>query len=404
MPDVSRQSARRICAVLPTYNNAATLARVIEQVHEHVKDVIVVNDGSTDGTSDILKRFPCVTVVNHEVNEGKGAALRDGFARAKAMGFTHAVTSDTDGQHVVSVLPRFLAAIADRPDACVIGVRDLAGAGRPFKSRLLRAHSNFWVWVETGRWVHDTQSGFRAYPLEPIQALALSSRKYDFEIESLVKAMWLGTPVVEVPVSVEYGPGSKSHFRPLADSLLVSRLNAALVAKRFLLPKSLRGVWHLKTFRERPYLRRLPTILRNAVRDACPSPGIFGLSTGVGVFFGIFPIWGFQMAAAVAAAHFLRLSKAVALVASNISFPPAIPVILYTSLVIGRLVLTGHIDYSLRVADLSLAAVWSGIAAYVTGSVILAVGMGIVAGVAAWIAARVITKVWHARACGGKIR
>lgn len=384
MPD----SRPRVCALLPSYNNAQTLAGVIRAVQAFLPDVLVVNDGSTDGAAEVLKGFPGIAVVTHPVNQGKGGALAGGFARAQELGFTHAVTIDTDGQHVLAALPAFLEAIARHPQALIIGVRDLAGAGRRRKSRLLRVNSNFWTWVETGRWLRDTQSGFRAYPLAAVRSLILTRRKYDYEIESLVKAMWAGVPVVELPVRVEYGPGSKSHFRPLRDFGLVARLNLSLVAQRLLMPGVLRRVVHQKAFRARPLRQSVPGLLGEAVAREYASPASFGAAVGVGVFFGIAPIWGFQMAAAAVAAHFLRLSKAVALIASNISIPVMIPFILYASLLLGRLVLTGHVDYALRVADLSLAVIGQCLVEYLVGSLLLALLAGALSGLLAYSLAR----------------
>ena len=440
IPVLPQSTTVKICAVLPTYNNGRSLESVIQAVSPHVPDIIVVNDGSRDETAAVLQRFPDVTVVTHAANQGKGAALADGLAHAAAMGFTHAISFDTDGQHPAGALPAIRAAIAAHPDAIVIGVRDLkgaglpvAGAGRPLKSRLLRAHSNFWVWVETGRWVHDTQSGLRAYPLRAVQALVLNRRRYDYEIEVLVKAMWAGTPVAEAPGKMGISPigaqpldpargpelvegrpngsfgqmglipisPSKSSFRPLRDFALVSQLNAALVAQRVFLPASLRDVLHLKTFRADFSLRRAAEVVVRGALAQCPSQRSIALCLGLGVCFGILPIWGFQMAAALVVAHHLRLSKVLVVAASNISFPAAIPFILYASLLTGRLALTGHLDHSLHYGDLNLAAVWNYTLEYVVGSIILAVAAGLVVAGISYLLIRYFARFRRGRSpCG----
>ncbi len=171
------------------------------------------------------------------------------------MGFTHAVTMDTDGQHLASDIPKFLKAIEEHPEALVVGVRDLVGGGARLRSRLLRGNSNFWVFVHTGRWVRDTQSGFRAYSLAAMAALRLVCRRYDYEVEALVKGLWAGVPVVEVPIEVRYGTGSPSQFRPVRDFWLVTHLNGCLLTQRLFLPASLRRVYHLKSFRAGPRAR-----------------------------------------------------------------------------------------------------------------------------------------------------
>ncbi|MCP4638952.1 MAG: DUF2062 domain-containing protein [bacterium] len=392
MTDQAPDTEPRICVVLPTYNNETTVGTLIEQLRVQNQSVIVVNDGSTDTTAAVLESLAGegVTVVTHDQNRGKGAALLTGFARAKELGFTHAVTMDTDGQHVVSDLPAVVSAVHADPAALVIGIRHLPKGRRPLKSRILRVHSNFWVWAETGHWVSDTQTGFRAYPLEPVLDLALSTSKYDFEIESLVKLPWQELSVVTVSVEARYGPGSKSHFRPLQDFLLVARLNALLTFQCFFLPLPVRQSLSRKGEQDGSFARRAYGWVRETIAHHM-KPWRFAFSVGVGVCCGILPFWGFQMAAAVLAAHVLKLSKPVALAASNISFPAAIPFILYASLLTGRLILTGHIDYALHPSGLGIDAIWSFAAEYLLGAVVLAPVMGVVTGAGSYVFARVVT-------------
>jgi len=392
----SAPAQRRVCVVLPTYNNRATVGGVVREVLAAVPagvGVLVVDDGSTDGAEEVLGQFPEIQVVIHEQNQGKGAALATGLGRAAELGFSHAITMDADGQHSASDLAKFLAAVEERPDALVVGVRDLVGAGARRRSRLLRAHSNFWVWFHTGQWVHDTQSGFRAYPLAPILALRLKTRRYDFEVEAVVKALWSGVPLVEVPVEVRYGTGSPSHFRPVRDFALVCHLNGFLFWQRVLLPASVRRVYHLKSFHEGPWLRRGLEVARGAVFQETVTAAGFALCMGTGVFFGILPIWGFQMAAAVVVAHRLRLSKPLVLAASNVSFPVLIPLILWLSLLVGHFVFTGSLALNLSFHGLTRARAWSYAGQYLVGAVILAAAAGLAATAVSYLLARVVLLV-----------
>ena len=193
-----------ICVIIPTYNNKLTIEAVISNVCKVMHDVIVVDDGSTDGSSQLLDRISGISVVRHERNQGKGAALADGFAFAAPKGYSHAISMDGDGQHLAADLSKFVKEIEHEPSGMIIGRRNLAGSGKRFKSRILRAHSNFWVWLLTGIWIRDSQAGFRAYPLKGVTELRVKTRRYDYEVEILVKCLWAGMPVREIPVEVDY--------------------------------------------------------------------------------------------------------------------------------------------------------------------------------------------------------
>jgi glycosyltransferase involved in cell wall biosynthesis len=377
-----------ICVVIPTYNNCATICSVVRSVLPIVKEVIVVNDGSTDSTKEALQQFPDVCVVTHKRKMGKGASLADGFAHAVKEGFSHAVTMDADGQHLSDDLPNFIEAIRKNPEALVIGVRALSGKGRKLKSRVLRLHSNFWVWAQTRRRIRDSQSGFRAYPLLKIEALKLKTKNYDYEVEAIVKAVLAGIPVIEVPVHVEYGLGSKSQFRPIKDFALVAYLNLCLFMEALLVPAQVRKMMHLVSYDKESTPRRIFRLVRDTLASEFSSAKRFSLSVGLGVFFGIIPIWGFQMAAAFLVARKLGLSGYVSVAASNISFPVTIPFILYGSLLLGRFVLTGMVDCSLHFSNVSLKTVWGFASEYVVGSFILGAVAGLMATILSYLAAR----------------
>lgn len=383
----------RVCVVVPTYNNCGTLGEVIRQVRRFVPDTIVVNDGSTDDTADVLGRLGDIVVLTHERNRGKGEALANGFHRAIAAGFTHAITLDADGQHVADDLPKFLQAVRSHPEALIVGSRDLTGKGRRLKSRLLRAHSNFWVWLATGQWVPDTQSGYRAYPLHKIAGLKRKCRKYDFEVEILVRAIWTGVPVVRAPVRVEYGPGSTSHFRPLRDFALVFQLNCCLLTQRLLLPAAVRSAAQLKTSRAGAVLRDAWGAMWREIVRGCDTPGRFAAAIGLGVLCGILPIWGFQIATALIVAQRLRLNKPLTVAASNVSFPAMIPFILYASLMTGRLVLMRDTDGLAGQAALTPTTAWAYATEYLVGSILLATLAGFAAFLISLVLARVVGRL-----------
>ncbi len=222
-----------ICVVIPTYNNAATLRDVVEGAARYCRHLIVVNDGSTDATRDILATLDAsVTVVDFPANRGKGAALRAGFRKAASMGFEYAVTIDSDGQHYPSDLPMFAEAIARNPGALIVGERDLSGVDINAKSAFANKFSNFWFRLQTGCRLRDTQTGYRAYPLSKLHGLRLLTSRYEAELELLVLAAWHGVEIVGIPINVYYPPQEErvTHFRPIADFARISVLNTILCA------------------------------------------------------------------------------------------------------------------------------------------------------------------------------
>lgn len=221
---------RAVCVVIPTYNNGGTIVAVIEAVLEQCDDVIVVNDGSTDTTGDILRAMPGITLVDYARNKGKGYALKRGFAKALEMGFAYAVTLDADGQHYPKDIARLLEANMQHPGALIVGSRNLNTINTSGGSLFANRFSNFWFGVQTLHPLPDTQTGFRLYPLRKLHGLSLLTSRYEAELELLVFAAWHGVTLVPVPIDVYYPPREErvSHFRPAADFARISVLNTVL--------------------------------------------------------------------------------------------------------------------------------------------------------------------------------
>ena len=222
--------ARGICVVIPTFNNGTTVGRVIEGCLCYCQDVIVVNDGSTDHTRELLDATEGITVVDIARNRGKGFALKKGFQKAKEMGFAYAITIDADGQHYPSDIPLFLKANQEHPGALIIGERNLSGVDRSSGSSFANKFSNFWFMIQTGRKLNDTQTGYRLYPLKKLYGLSLLTSRYEAELELLVFASWHGVELFSIPIDVYYPPREDrvSHFRPGADFARISLLNTVL--------------------------------------------------------------------------------------------------------------------------------------------------------------------------------
>jgi glycosyltransferase involved in cell wall biosynthesis len=224
----------RYAIVIPTYNHQQHLRRVVEKTLQLDLPVIVVDDGSTDSTFEILTSISDLTIIRHEENLGKGAALLAGFT-AVAPKADWAVTMDADGQHKPEDIPSLLQAIPGGSRPLVIGKREgMDKQNIPWTSRWGRRFSNFWVWAACGRWFSDSQSGFRIYPLPEMIRLGTRAKRYQFEVEILVRAVWHDIPVIEVPVPAFYGNREEriSHFRPWLDFWRNTQTFARLLVMR----------------------------------------------------------------------------------------------------------------------------------------------------------------------------
>ena len=191
-PNTYRQAfeTHNACVLVPTYNNAGTLHTVLSSILDYTNQVIVVNDGSTDATAEILSQFPQVDKIEYANNKGKGKALRIGFEHAIQKGYDYAITIDTDGQHFAKDLPLFLEKLETEKAAIIIGARNLHMENMPGKNTFANKFSNFWFKVETGIDAPDTQSGFRLYPVYLMKDMRFYGTKYEFEVEVLVRSAW----------------------------------------------------------------------------------------------------------------------------------------------------------------------------------------------------------------------
>jgi uncharacterized protein (DUF2062 family) len=371
------------CILIPCYNHAATVAKVARAAQVH-GPVLVVDDGSTVP----LPELPGCTVLRLERNGGKAAALRAGFARAQELGFTHAITMDADGQHFAEDLPKFLTAAEAQPAAYLVGVRDFYAAGCPTHRRRSNAVSTFWYRVETGVKLPDTQCGFRCYPLALVQRLKIRSSRYAYELEFMVRAAWVGTPIVAVPVKCTYNvtQAGASHFRPVRDLAHITLMNIGLVLQSWLVPETLRVAWSQGEHRGFRYA------VHEIFAEHAHQPLRMALAVGLGLFFGIVPLWGLQTVAAAAAAHGLRLNKAITILASNISIPPMMPLIFFGALALGHWLFTGEL-IELSLADMTKAKAREFLWQWVAGSMVLAVLVAILGTAVAYTAA----KIFHRR-------
>jgi len=380
-----------ICIIIPTYNNSKTLKGVIEDVLQYSENVIVINDGSTDETSQILSGFDQIEIVSFGMNLGKGYALRKGFEYAIAKGYKYAITIDADGQHFADDILLFVEKLKKHPEAVIIGARNMEKEGIPGKSSFGNKFSNFWFWVETDIKLPDTQSGFRLYPLDSIKSKKWMTKKFEFEIEVLVRLAWSKVEITHVPVKVYYAPKEirVSHFRPFVDFTRISILNTVLVVIALLYIKP-------RDFTRAAFSKSIKQHFREQVSDSEHTNINLALSVSLGIFMGIAPIWGYQMVTAVFLAYLLKLNKVIAVVSANISIPPMIPVILFLSVKSGELLTGIHTGLSFD-SEISFETIKSLIIVYLVGSVAFALAMSVLAGVLAFILLTSFRKIGNSR-------
>ncbi len=387
------------CIIIPTYNNATTIEEVVNNVLKYTCDIIIVDDGSTDNTAAILNKFDTIDIVSYSKNVGKGWAIRKGFEKALTLGFDYAITIDSDGQHYADDIPFFIDALKQNPDSVIIGSRNIKADGMPSKNTFANKFSNFWFWAETNIKLPDTQSGFRLYPIKLYKSTRFFTRKYEFEIEVLVRSAWSNIKIIPIPIKVYYPPEEErvTHFRPLPDFTRISILNTVLVFITFLYIIPLKAFSYISN-------NKFTKVVKEQLFLHNENPLKLSTAMGFGIFMGIFPIWGFQMIVATLLAHFFKLNKIVVLAFSNISLPPLIPFIIYFSYAIGGLVMDNPMEFTHETLYYLKDQILEGnfyntlnefgysILQYIIGSIILGLLLGLSTGLLSYIIIRITKK------------
>ncbi|CAM4272125.1 DUF2062 domain-containing protein [Flavobacterium terrigena] len=356
---------KKVCVIVPTYNNHKTLNRVIDGVLQYTTNVIVVNDGSTDNTSEIINSYTSIDSILIPKNKGKGNALQLGFKKAIEKGYHYAITIDSDGQHFPDDIPVFLEELAKKEsNILLIGSRNMNQEGVPKKSSFGNKFSNFWFWFETGIKLEDTQSGYRLYPLLHLPKKYFTN-KFEFEIEVIVRAAWKGTEVKNIPVKILYDPEERvTHFRPFKDFTRISILNTILVIITLLYIKP-------RDFFRNFQKKKIKQFIKEEILQSNDSNLIKSLSIALGVFIGIAPFWGFQTVLVLFLAVLFRWNKILAFTFSNISIPPMIPFIIYGSLQMGSYFVKGNGNFY-QYQNLTFETIKNHTSQYLVGSFILA--------------------------------
>lgn len=386
-----------IVVVIPVYNQPDRLREVAGRCLRVHPRVLVVDDGSDPRVAPLVADLP-VEVLRHDVNQGKGAALRTAARHLREQGATHMITLDADGQHDPEDLPRMITSLRAHPEALILGVRAFDGVAVPGSSRFGRAFGNFWVRLQTGTRVHDIQSGFRAYPVGVIEALPCVARRYAFEVEVVVRALWGGVPVQEVPVHVHYSLADRrgSHFHRLWDNLRLTLLNTHLTM-RALLPWPHREVADINPQTSITVWHPLRSIRRLLMERARPRELMFAVA--LGVFLGAVPLIACHTLAILIAAAVLRLNRVVAVAASQLCMPPVVPAV---CIEVGHLLRCGRFLTLEGVQDVGNASFvqlgYMGLRClldWCIGSLPVGAVLALLLGAATYVTARVLQRVRH---------
>ena len=327
-------------------------------------------------------------IITQPANKGKGFALRTGFDYAFKKGYKYAISIDSDGQHFAKDLYKFLDKLEEAPNAIIIGARNMNQESVPGKSNFGNRFSSFWFRIETGIVMPDTQSGYRLYPLAPLQKIHFITRRFEFEIEVLVRAAWKNVGIVSVPVSVYYAPPATrvTHFRPFKDFTRISILNTflVLITALYIIPRN----FVLGIFKK----EKRQQFLNQHLLNPHHSDEKKAVSIAVGIFMGIIPLWGFQLAIAIFLSIIFKLNKGLVIVAANISIPPMIPLLIFLSYKMGAWWMGDHAMHLVFSKNISLHDIKVNLQQYIYGSITLAVVAALVLGFISYLLMKIFKR------------
>ncbi len=325
MPQNNAVPDDRIWCAIPVLNNQDTLRGVVAECRAILKNVVVVDDGSTDADVTSLLSGLDVVVLKHDENRGKGQAILTASRYVEAHGGVCMITIDADGQHYPRDMEQFVPLIRKHDSTLFIGSRNFDADNVPHSSKFGRRFANFWLRVETGVVIDDCQSGFRAYPVAYLNRMTFKGSHYDFEAEVLAKAVWAGLQLKTVPIAVRYPrPAERvSSFKPLRDNLRLTLIHSMLVGRR-LLPLRHKRLMEGKKKIDTGLFRHPGAFLKKLLREQA-TPGGLAFSAAVGTFIAVLPLLFVHTVVILYVSVRLNLNKIVAVNVQHLAMPPFVP-------------------------------------------------------------------------------
>jgi len=220
----------KIAILIPSYNEGKRIGSVIKKCFAYDQDIIVIDDGSTDNTAEILKEFKTrnnmkVTLITHSVNKGKGEALKTGFDFAVNNNYSGVITIDADDQHDVGEINYFLNEIDENNPDMIVGSRFSDTKGMPFIRRFVNYFTSWVISNIAGKKIEDVQSGYRFIKTTVLKSIKLETKNFDTEPEILLKAGWLNYKITNIPIKTIYHTDEcKSHVNPIKDTIKFFKL------------------------------------------------------------------------------------------------------------------------------------------------------------------------------------
>lgn len=402
-----KETVHDIVAVAPTFNNGRTVIDIVDRALDLCGGIVVVNDGSTDDTQRQLEVWQAsrpgdsIRIVQHRVNRGKAEALKTGFEIASQAGHTHALTIDTDAQHNPSQIPDFQKASQAHPRSIILGERDIRHPAYPARSRFGRWLSDLASRLETGIMIHDTQCGFRVYPLSVFETVTCCMGRYAFEAEVLTRSVWGGAGIHNIPVECIYQEASErvSHLHPVYDGLLGAWIHFRLLG-RALIPVRFPRVPdpsepHHETSSASAVSRLFawfsPRALWRQIRSDPAGRSTVAMGVGLGGFIGSLPFFGLHALLALYFAKRLRLHPVTVVAGTQISMPPLSPLVIAASIWTGYAVLHFKIPELAHFSTLSIPELFAEvIVEWLIGSILVGTVLGTIMGLATSLALKLI--------------